>query len=174
MVVPKLRRVLFLGSNDARNRTYQGTSKVCGGQSFRGSSGFRGGGCITGCWSRTRSIRTPLRGACCVPDSADVDSQIPSETGTGQPYRSSGLHERVNVEQRSVAVALSHEHQFQPPMPATFGLGERVRKKSGAAWQGHIVGWYSTKLTPEGYAVESEAHPGSVQIYPVAALERVA
>jgi dihydrofolate reductase (trimethoprim resistance protein) len=53
-------------------------------------------------------------------------------------------------------------------------LGERVRKKSGAAWQGHIVGWYSTKLTPEGYAVESEAHPGSVQIYPVAALERVA
>jgi dihydrofolate reductase (trimethoprim resistance protein) len=33
---------------------------------------------------------------------------------------------------------------------------------------------HSTKLTPEGYAVESEAHPGSVQIYPVAALERVA
>ena len=30
------------------------------------------------------------------------------------------------------------------------------------------------KLTPEGYAVESESHPGSVQIYPVAALERVA
>lgn len=52
-------------------------------------------------------------------------------------------------------------------------MGERVRKKSGAAWQGHIVGWYSTKLTHEGYAVESEAHPGSVQIYPVAALERV-
>ncbi|HBY1655595.1 TPA: DfrB family trimethoprim-resistant dihydrofolate reductase, partial [Klebsiella pneumoniae] len=25
----------------------------------------------------------------------------------------------------------------------------------------------------EGYAVESEAHPGSVQIYPVAALERI-
>src|SRR5437667_344556 len=73
-----------------------------------------------------------------------------------------------------VAVGASHDHQIQPPLPATFGLGERVRKKSGAAWQGHIVGWYSTKLTPEGYAVESEAHPGSVQIYPVAALERVA
>jgi dihydrofolate reductase (trimethoprim resistance protein) len=78
------------------------------------------------------------------------------------------------MEQRSVAVGTSHDHQIQPPLPATFGLGERVRKKSGAAWQGHIVGWYSTKLTPEGYAVESEAHPGSVQIYPVAALERVA
>jgi dihydrofolate reductase (trimethoprim resistance protein) len=68
----------------------------------------------------------------------------------------------------------SGEHQMQPPFAATFRLGERVRKKTGAAWQGLIVGWYSTKLTPEGYAVESEAHTGSVQIYPVAALERVA
>jgi dihydrofolate reductase (trimethoprim resistance protein) len=63
---------------------------------------------------------------------------------------------------------------FVLPLRATFGLGDRVRKKSGAAWQGQVVGWYCTKLTPEGYAVESEAHPGSVQIYPVAALERVA
>jgi dihydrofolate reductase (trimethoprim resistance protein) len=63
--------------------------------------------------------------------------------------------------------------QFALPSGATFGLGDRVRKKSGAAWQGQVVGWYSTKLTPEGYAVESDAHPGSVQIYPVAALERV-
>ena len=63
---------------------------------------------------------------------------------------------------------------FALPLRATFALGDRVRKKSGAAWQGHVVGWYSTKLTPEGYAVESESHPGSVQIYPVAALERVA
>ena len=62
---------------------------------------------------------------------------------------------------------------FALPVRATFGLGDRVRKKSGAAWQGRVVGWYCTKLTPEGYAVESEAHPGSVQIYPVAALERV-
>ncbi|HHL2895856.1 TPA: trimethoprim-resistant dihydrofolate reductase DfrB [Pseudomonas aeruginosa] len=59
------------------------------------------------------------------------------------------------------------------PSNATFGIGDRVRKKSGAAWQGQIVGWYCTNLTPEGYAVESEAHPGSVQIYPVAALERI-
>ncbi|WP_165720489.1 MULTISPECIES: trimethoprim-resistant dihydrofolate reductase DfrB [Burkholderiales] len=64
--------------------------------------------------------------------------------------------------------------QFTLPFRSTFGLGDRVRKKSGAAWQGQVVGWYSTKLTPEGYAVESESHPGSVQIYPVAALERVA
>ena len=64
--------------------------------------------------------------------------------------------------------------QFALPLSATCGLGDRVRKKSGAAWQGQVVGWYCTKLTPEGYAVESESHPGSVQIYPVAALERVA
>jgi dihydrofolate reductase (trimethoprim resistance protein) len=64
--------------------------------------------------------------------------------------------------------------QFALPSGATFGLGDRVRKKSGAAWQGRVVGWYCTKLTPEGYAVESEFHPGSVQIYPATALERVA
>lgn len=60
------------------------------------------------------------------------------------------------------------------PSRTTFGLGDRVRKESGAAWQCRVVGWYSTSLTREGYAVESESHPGSVQIYPVAALERVA
>lgn len=71
-------------------------------------------------------------------------------------------------------VAASLATQFALPSRATFASGDRVRKKSGAAWQGHVVGWYSTKLTPEGYAVESESHPGSVQIYPVAALEPVA
>jgi len=80
----------------------------------------------------------------------------------------------LNVEERSIAAGPSPDHRIQPPFPTTFGLGDRVRKKSGAAWQGRIVGWYSTQLTPEGYAVESEAHTGSVQIYPVAALERVA
>jgi dihydrofolate reductase (trimethoprim resistance protein) len=91
-----------------------------------------------------------------------------------EKYESSCFRERLNVEQSNVAVDTSHDHQIRAPFSATFGLGDRVRKKSGAAWQGRIVGWYSTTLTPEGYAVESEAHPGSVQIYPVAALERVA
>ncbi|HEY5637301.1 MAG TPA: trimethoprim-resistant dihydrofolate reductase DfrB [Burkholderiales bacterium] len=63
---------------------------------------------------------------------------------------------------------------FALPLRATFRPGDRVRKKSGAASQGQVVGWHCTKLTPEGYAVESECHLGSVQIYPVAALERVA
>lgn len=55
----------------------------------------------------------------------------------------------------------------------TFARGDVVRKKSGSQWEGTVVGEYSTALTPEGYAVESYAHPGSVQIYPVSALELV-
>ncbi|MPS58828.1 MAG: hypothetical protein E2594_16915 [Pseudomonas sp.] len=52
-------------------------------------------------------------------------------------------------------------------------MRQRVRKTSGSEWQGRICGTYSTALTPEGYAVESEAHAGSVQIYPAKALEAV-
>lgn len=55
----------------------------------------------------------------------------------------------------------------------TFKMGDRVRKTKGSQWQGQVVGVYSTDLTPEGYAVESEAHRGSVQIYPANALEAV-
>jgi dihydrofolate reductase (trimethoprim resistance protein) len=55
--------------------------------------------------------------------------------------------------------------------PQTFMRGDLVRKKSGSRWQGRVVGEYSTLLTPEGYAVESDSHAGSVQIYPVTALE---
>jgi dihydrofolate reductase (trimethoprim resistance protein) len=53
----------------------------------------------------------------------------------------------------------------------TYKLGDLVRKKSGSQWHGTVVGTYSTRLTPEGYAVESATESGSVQIYPVGALE---
>jgi dihydrofolate reductase (trimethoprim resistance protein) len=53
----------------------------------------------------------------------------------------------------------------------TFKLGDYVEKKSGSEWVGTVVGFYSTNLTPEGYAVESLFHEGSVQIYPVGALK---
>ena len=56
-------------------------------------------------------------------------------------------------------------------MPPKFKLGDYVRKTRGSHWSGRVVGTYSTTLTPEGYAVESDAHPGSVQIYPASALE---
>ena len=54
-----------------------------------------------------------------------------------------------------------------------YALGDRVRKIRGSSWQGAVVGFYSTALTERGYAVESEREPGSVQIYPEAALEPV-
>jgi len=54
-----------------------------------------------------------------------------------------------------------------------FRIGDRVQKTKGSDWRGHVVGLYSTWLTPEGYCVESEDHYGSVQIYPAAALEKI-
>lgn len=64
-------------------------------------------------------------------------------------------------------------HGFPSHSLPLFKLGDRVRKTKGSSWQGIVVGTYSTTLTPEGYAVESEREPGSVQIYPAAALELV-
>ena len=62
---------------------------------------------------------------------------------------------------------------MMPNSEFQFKLGDRVRKRSGGSWQGLVVGFYITSLTPEGYCVESEREPGSVQIYPRAALEPV-
>lgn len=62
---------------------------------------------------------------------------------------------------------IAKPYGFQHP------YGTRMRKRSGSEWQGRVVGFYSTALTGEGYAIESEAHPGSVQIYPIKALEVV-
>lgn len=56
---------------------------------------------------------------------------------------------------------------------ARFPPGTRMRKKSGASWQGKVVGYYSTDLTEVGLAIESEREPGSVQIYPSIALEQI-
>jgi hypothetical protein len=63
------------------------------------------------------------------------------------------------------SVWLAH-HDLQD-MP----IGTRVRKKSGSRWQGRVVGYYSTELTPQGVCIESENEPGSVQIYPIKAVE---
>ncbi len=60
-----------------------------------------------------------------------------------------------------------------PPTHTKFKFGQEVRKTKGSCWQGKVVGFYTTSLTPEGYAVESRWEQGSVQIYPAAALELV-
>lgn len=54
----------------------------------------------------------------------------------------------------------------------TFAIGDKVQKIRGSSWRGNVVGRYSTRLTPEGYAVESDTETGSVQIYPASALEK--
>jgi dihydrofolate reductase (trimethoprim resistance protein) len=69
---------------------------------------------------------------------------------------------------------MNHDIFYKPlsrPGSEWWLIGTRVRKIKGSQWQGIVVGFYATALTPEGYAVESEAHPGSVQIYPRQALE---
>lgn len=53
-----------------------------------------------------------------------------------------------------------------------FKLGDLVYKVKGSEWGGRVVGFYSTEQTPRGYAVESSAYRGTVQIYPEAALEK--
>lgn len=59
-----------------------------------------------------------------------------------------------------------------PSTHKKFGLGDKVLKFRGSRWKGRVVGFYSTELTPEGYAVESDTETGSVQIYPAAALTK--
>lgn len=54
---------------------------------------------------------------------------------------------------------------------ARYQLGDTLRKKRGSSWHGTVVGFYSTSLTPIGYAIESWTEKGSVQIYPQEALE---
>lgn len=60
-----------------------------------------------------------------------------------------------------------------PDTHTKFKHGDPVCKSRGSQWKGKVVGWYSTTLTPEGYAVESNTEHGSVQIYPAAALEQL-
>ena len=51
-----------------------------------------------------------------------------------------------------------------------YPIGAKVRKVRGSQWSGLVVGYYSTLCTPEGYCVESAFEPGSVQVWPAAAL----
>jgi len=53
-----------------------------------------------------------------------------------------------------------------------FELGDKVKKKSGSNWHGHVCGFYVNPEFPEqeGYAVASLYEKGSIQIYPLKAL----
>jgi hypothetical protein len=104
-------------------------------------------------------------------DHADCIVRHLMERGT---LDTDGVRHSAKVAWRALALLQTEiERDFsRPDIPSkTFVRDDIVRKRSGSEWQGKIVGEYSTALTPEGYAVESDAHAGSVQIYPVGALE---
>lgn len=63
--------------------------------------------------------------------------------------------------------------RLDAPTRRKFKKGDRVRKISGSSWQGHVVGFYETPLTLDGYVIMSEREINSVQNYPEAALELV-
>lgn len=57
------------------------------------------------------------------------------------------------------------------PVATRWQLGDKVCKKRGSSWRGTVCGFYSTPHTPQGYCVDSAFEPGSVQVWPKAALE---
>jgi dihydrofolate reductase (trimethoprim resistance protein) len=83
-----------------------------------------------------------------------------------------GEYALCNVAMKAHLLALEDEKHAER-RKTKFNIGDLVQKIKGSYWSGHIVGTYSTEQTPEGYAVESDKHPGSVQIYPAAALELI-
>ena len=88
-----------------------------------------------------------------------------------QAIANAALREQLYIAERRIEAA---ERTFQHlGASGKFLLGDRVRKTKGSRWQGRVVGYYSTHLTKNGVAVESETEVGSVQIYPVTALELV-
>lgn len=58
----------------------------------------------------------------------------------------------------------------QWPEKAKWKMGDLVCKSHNSSWRGAVVGFYSTDATPIGYCVESYFEPGSVQVWPEAAL----
>ena len=89
----------------------------------------------------------------------------------GEPL--SGETPTAWIQNAAIDAATAWNRRSPPPAAgeAKFQMDQRVRKTKGSSWQGRVVGFYSTKLTPIGYAIESEREPGSVQIYPENALE---
>lgn len=94
------------------------------------------------------------------------------EQSARQEQTITSLNERAEAAESELAPTESHSSNW--PDKAKFQWGDRVTKIKGSSWTGRVCGIYSTPLTPIGYAVESENEPGSVQIYPEAALEGAA
>ena len=81
-----------------------------------------------------------------------------------------GSERKAFNEAATALEALASRPSPNETMERRFEIGHRVTKIKGSSWTGRIVGFYATALTPIGYCVESENEPGSVQIYPEAAI----
>lgn len=77
----------------------------------------------------------------------------------------------INIQENGAAMKAQTNTSYRQWPMGRFKYGDKVRKIKGSEWTGTVVGWYSTKLTHTGYAVESDTHQGAVQIYPDSALE---
>lgn len=115
---------------------------------------------------------TPLYRA---PPSADVAELVDALKGFDDDYMTSEKHHPRYVLiptwrfENIRAVLAKHGAEL---VGRKYRMGDRVAKIKGSSWTGLVVGFYSTSLTPIGYAVESENEPGSVQIYPESALAK--
>lgn len=77
---------------------------------------------------------------------------------------------KSNMERQAAEAERDALKAAHPWPEGPFAFGDRVEKAKGSSWHGQVCGWYTTSLTPIGYCVESEREPGSVQLYPAAAL----
>lgn len=77
----------------------------------------------------------------------------------------------AETEEGGCAALLNPMQPGWAPPGWEYGMGTRLIKVGGSSWRGPVVGFYRSSLTEVGYAIESEAEVGSVQIYPAKALE---
>lgn len=82
-------------------------------------------------------------------------------------------NERVQNYEMGIPEVRPLGHYIPKPEWAKWAIGKEVTKVKGSQWTGRVVGYYSTHLTPKGYAIESNTEIGSVQIYPEAALREM-
>lgn len=128
---------------------------------------------VEGYWSSDKTYEESPRTEAVQPEWFAVNSVTGSHVGM---WRDEKIARRVfEQEYPNGALIPLYAHPPLSPVPIVTGemkfkLGDWVQKTKGSSWRGHVVGFYSTTLTPIGYCVESNWEPGSVQIYPESAL----
>ena len=56
------------------------------------------------------------------------------------------------------------------PADATFQLGDHVTTPRAPYWTGRVCGWYRNSEGRIGYAVEADAIPLAIHVYPASAI----